>query len=269
MDISAYLDRIGLADAPEANLAGLARLQGAHLTAIPFENLDVFLGRPLSLAPPDLFAKIVSGRRGGYCFELNSLFGRLLAATGFAPVPHLARVWLRDPAETPPCTHLTHSLRLDGRRFLADVGFGAQTPRIPVPLDGEAVDDGGGPLRVVQQGDGALMVQRWSAGAWADQYGFDDRPALAIDVVVANHFVETHPSSRFRAHRMVGRFTADGRDALFDDQLSRRAGERLEERALPPGPAWREILTELFGIRLTLDARETARLDAPAVSAGS
>jgi N-hydroxyarylamine O-acetyltransferase len=262
MDVSAYLRRLGLDTPPRATLDGLRLLQRAHVESVPFENLDVFLGRPLSLEPDDLFDKVVVRRRGGYCFELNALFGRLLAALGFEAVPHLARVWLRDPPEPPPRTHLTHCVALDGRRYLTDVGFGASTPRLPLDIgSGEPIDDGDGPIRVRPDPSFGLMLQRWTDGRWANQYSFEDVPALAIDVRVSNHFVETHPSSHFRAARYVGLFTPHGRDGLADAQYTRRRDGMLDERTVPLGPEWRRLVADRFGLALDLTDAETARLD--------
>ena len=108
---SAYLARLGLdpAAAHPPDLRTLPRLQRAHMQAVPFENLDVFLRRPLSLERDALFAKVVTRRRGGYCFELNALYAALLRTLGFAVTPRLARVWLRDPAEPPTRNHLPPS----------------------------------------------------------------------------------------------------------------------------------------------------------------
>ena len=261
MDIPAYLDRIGLTEAPAATLAGLTRLQRAHIEAIPFENLDVFLGRPLSLGPDDLFAKIVGRRRGGYCFELNTLYGRLLAALGFDAVPHLGRVWLRDPVEAPPRSHLLHTVTIDGSRYLTDVGFGGGTPALPLDVAGEAaIDDGGGRVRLRRDPAFGFMLQRWAEDRWANQYSFEDVAALPIDVIVSNHFVETHPSSHFRTGRYAGLFTAEGRDGLADARFTSRRGSATEEREVPLGPEWRRLLGERFGIALDLTVQEEARL---------
>jgi arylamine N-acetyltransferase len=261
MDVALYLARIGLAERPPATLEGLRLLQRAHTQSVPFENLDVVLRRPLSLAPAALFDKVVVRRRGGYCFELNSLYGLLLAELGFAAVPHLARVWLRDPPEPPPRTHLTHSVTLDGRRWLTDVGFGGNTPRVPVPFEQpDGVEDGGGPIRVVADAQFGFMLQRRMEGDWANQFSFDDLPALPADVMVANHYVETHPASHFRSARYVGLFTPEGRDGLVDQAYTRRTGARIEEEQVPLGPAWVDLVAERFGIDLRLTPDEAARL---------
>jgi len=91
-DLSAYLDRIGLKQPPPATAEGLAQVQRAHRLAIPFENLDVILGRGIRIDSASVFAKLVTARRGGYCFEQNRLFEDALIALGFTVRPLLARV---------------------------------------------------------------------------------------------------------------------------------------------------------------------------------
>jgi N-hydroxyarylamine O-acetyltransferase len=103
-DLDAYLERIRLPEPPAPDASGLARLQLAHRLAIPFENLDVRLGRGIRIDGDSVFAKLVTAKRGGYCFEQNQLFGDALAALGFHARPLLARVWL-GASGVPPLTH--------------------------------------------------------------------------------------------------------------------------------------------------------------------
>jgi N-hydroxyarylamine O-acetyltransferase len=123
-DLSAYLERITLKTAPTADIDGLAQIQRAHRLTIPFENLDVKLGRGISLDPVHVFDKLVTRRRGGYCFEQNSLFLRALHAIGFEARPLLARVWMMAPDGVPPRTHTLNLVRIDGKDWIADAGFG-------------------------------------------------------------------------------------------------------------------------------------------------
>ncbi len=150
----AYLARLGF-DRPEApTLESLQRLQRAHVQTIPYENLDVLAGKPVSLDPIDLFRKIIVGRRGGYCFELNTLFGWLLRELGYDLEFRMGRVWLRDPGKVPPRNHGTHVVHLQGRTVITDVGFGGRAPRRPldIAVRDVSIEDGdaaGEPLRMV------------------------------------------------------------------------------------------------------------------------
>src|SRR5439155_2799294 len=132
-------------------------LHRAHLLAVPFENLSIHLGEPISLAPEDLFDKIVTRRRGGFCYELNGAFALLLEALG-ARVARLAARVYGDGRPGPPFDHLALAVYLDGGPWLADVGFGRHTT-YPLRFDerGEQ-DDPGGRFRLVDAPDGDLDV---------------------------------------------------------------------------------------------------------------
>ena len=265
MDVDRYLERIGLTQAPPATAAGLAALQWAHQTHVPFENLDVFLQRPLDLEPAALFEKIVLARRGGYCFELNTLFAELLRALGFQPSPHLARVWLRIADGTPARNHLAHSVVVDGRRWLTDVGFGGRAMRCPLVIDDPSpVDDGDGdgPVRIEPSAEFGYMIERFAEGAWQAQYSVDLGPAYPRDILVANHFTATNPASHFTQGRFVGMFTAAGRNGLVDRQLTLRDGPELVHHDVEDGDAWLDCIERHFGLRLDLSTDEYRRLTA-------
>jgi N-hydroxyarylamine O-acetyltransferase len=230
-----YLQRLGVSatDGPSFDL--LQRLQRAHVETIPYENLDVLEGHSVSLDPTDLFEKIIIGRRGGYCFELNTLFGWLLREIGFEIEFRMGRVWLRDPEEVPPRNHGTHIVRINGSEVIADVGFGGRAPRRPLDLAmlDQSIDDGDAaeePLQLIEAGEYGLMVQRRIEGSWRNQFSLEPAAAHASDLEVANFYQSTAPSSHFRHHLFVGVFRKDGRDGLFDTRLSkRRGGETIIE----------------------------------------
>jgi N-hydroxyarylamine O-acetyltransferase len=142
-DLDAYFDRIRWTGCTTANYATLAGLVDAHMSRIPFENLDVLLGRGISLDLSSLQRKLVDQRRGGYCFEHASLFAAVLETLGFSVTAHTARVVLFQPRSESPRTHMFLAVALDGETFVVDPGFGAQAPRVPLPLrDGVEVRAG-------------------------------------------------------------------------------------------------------------------------------
>jgi len=122
-DLDAYFERIRLAERPACTLEGLATVQRAHRLAIPFENLDVILGRGIAIDSASVFAKLVTARRGGYCFEQNRLFEDALLALGFNVRPLLARVWLGGEGPPPGKTHTLGLVTIDGQEWIADAGF--------------------------------------------------------------------------------------------------------------------------------------------------
>lgn len=214
IDLAAYLARIGFAGAPAPDLATLEGLHLAHLGRIPFENLDVRLGRPVSLDLDALQAKLVTGRRGGYCFEQNTLFAAVLRSIGFTVETLEARVRPAGVDASTPRTHMLLRAEVDGRAWLADVGFGADGPLLPVPLDGEPSVQPGGTYRVEQRPDGTLILRVLRDGSPRSLYGFKTIPALAVDFEVANHFTSTHPLSPFVRTLTVQRSTPESRHIL-------------------------------------------------------
>src|SRR4051794_35005419 len=159
LDLDAYLARVGYAGELRPTAAVLAALHRAHATHIPFENLDVLLGRPIRLDLEGLQAKLVRGRRGGYCFEQNVLFAAVLEQVGFRLTRLAARV--RFGAAGPrPRTHMLMRVEADGRPWLADVGFGGEGLLEPLPL---------APGRVARQSYWSYRVVQEDGGVWALQ----------------------------------------------------------------------------------------------------
>ena len=197
--IDAYLNRIGARAAPRADLAGLRRLHEAHVASIPFENLDILLGRGIRLDVDSLRAKLVDNRRGGYCFEQNTLFATILSSVGFEVTTLEARVRVNTTVVRPR-THMVLAVTIDGRDWLADVGFGGEGPIEPVSMDGmESTLIAGLRYRVVSEGP--LHVLQMQSGMrpdeWVDQYAFLRQAAQAVDFEMANWFTSTYPQSPF------------------------------------------------------------------------
>ncbi len=139
-DLDAYLARIDMPARPTPDAAGLDRLQHAHRLAIPFENLDVILGRGIAIDEASVFAKLVTARRGGYCFEQNRLFGDALTALGIEHRPLLARVWLGVTDTVPPLTHTFSLVTVEEREWVADPGFGGSYAPVMPLVDGAAAE---------------------------------------------------------------------------------------------------------------------------------
>jgi N-hydroxyarylamine O-acetyltransferase len=216
VDLSAYLARIGLGSAPGP--PGLDQLHRAHVTAIPFENLDPRRGVPVSLDPADLQDKLVRRRRGGYCFEQNLLLKAALDALGAQVDLFLARVRLGRPTGTPrPRTHLVLRVRAGGRDWHADAGFGRGTLLEPIPFGtGGPHEQSGWRYRVVQDGPELVLQTEQDAG-WVDLYGFVPEPVPFIDVETSNWFTCTHPRSPFVTGLIVAAQRPDGTRLTLSD----------------------------------------------------
>lgn len=256
MDLQAYLARIGLARPGEASLANLVRLHEAHTLAIPFENLDVLLERPIRLDLASLERKLVHERRGGYCFEQNGLFAAVLRELGYRVTTLGARVRYFAPAgSVTACSHMVLRVDCPEGPQLADVGFGGHGPTAPVPWAlfverAQRLDT----FRLVTSAAGTLLQAR-SQGAWLDLYEIGPEELHPIDYEVANWFTSTHPSSRFVQGLAVARPTADGRWTLRNGVLALRRGDVVEETPMRTRPELFAALARLFGIVLPEDAR--------------
>jgi N-hydroxyarylamine O-acetyltransferase len=205
-DLGAYLERIGLRGRP--TLAGVHR---AHLTSIPFENLDPQRGVPVSLAPEDLERKLVDERRGGYCFEQNMLLKAALEDLGAEVELLLARVRMgAPPGAVRPRSHLVLRVEAEGSSWHADVGFGLGSLLEPIPFGpGAPHEQAGWRFRVVEEGP-VLVLQTERGDGWVDLYGFDPEPVPPVDVETANWHTATHPRSPFVSGLVVAAQRGDG-----------------------------------------------------------
>ena len=240
--LAAYLARIGLDQLPEPTAEGLARLQLAHRAAVPFENIDVLLRCPIAIDSAGAFAKLVTARRGGYCFEHHRLYADMLAALGLPSRPLLGRprLGLAEDA-VGPRTHVLPLVELDGQRWIADAGFGGSyVPPLPLQHGAEAATGDGARhrLRHVQRPDGEWLLERAGPrattdgrhqdhGDWQAQYSFDLAPVQEADLQQSNHWTATWPQSRFVAGPIVSRVLAGGFVSLTGTSL-RAARERVE-----------------------------------------
>jgi len=259
--ITSYFNRIKIKDCT-TNLAGLTKLQENHMENIPFENLDIPVGRTIALDFPHLFNKIITKKRGGYCFELNTLYAELLKSLGFAPKPVLGRVWLSNPKKLPPRNHLAHLVKLDGKTYVTDVGFGGLITRIPLDINVSApVNDKDGIVRVVPFAEGQFMITRKTKKGWENQYSFEDVEISKEDISISNYYMSTHPNSHFFHHKFVGKYTKDGRIGLFNNKMSIRKGIKVvDKKRVDFGEDWLATIKKEFFLKLDFSEKELAVL---------
>jgi N-hydroxyarylamine O-acetyltransferase len=263
-DLDAYLARIGLPAAPPPTAEGLALLQRAHRLTIPFENLDVILGRGIAIDSDSVFAKLVTARRGGYCFEQNRLFGDALDALGFVWRPLLARVWLGIEGAPPPKTHTLNLVTIEGQDWIADAGFGGSYAP-PMPLaDGEtaAAPDGAlyrlmrDPLHgwmLERDGHPGTTDGRGTGEGWQPQYSFTLEAVFTADLILSNHWTSTAPGTRFLTVRIASIVLPQGFASLNDKAYRRRNGDKEASAELSDPRVYRMRLSLLFGIDLSAD----------------
>jgi len=264
IDLDRYLARIGYRGTPRADLETLRALTELHPAAIPFEAIDVLLGRPVDLSPDALQAKLIDGGRGGYCFEHNGLLKHVLGALGFTVEGLLARVfWLR-PQEAPPLplTHMALRVTIGGERWLADVGFGSCVAGAPLRLDplGAEQPTRHETFRLSSRGTWSLLEVQLPDG-WHAVYALSPEPALDSDYVAANWYTSTHPESGFRRELRVALTTPERRTSLADNRLTVRHVQGALERRFLSEPELADALVSTFGLRLdAASARQAAAI---------
>lgn len=254
MNLDAYLARIDYHGRRCVNHGVLVDLHEAHCAAIPFENLDVLLGKPILLDSVSLFNKLVVARRGGYCFEQNELFAQALEALGFKVTRLAARVRYRA-TQVLPRTHMVLRVDVDRDHWLADVGFGGEGPLHPIRLhEGQIDRQGAWTYRLVR--DHGLWVLRLQHGAGPlDLYAFDETPQLPADYEMANWYTCTHPSSIFLRSLTVQRSTHAERLILRNFEFTIDRGFAPETYRLAGEQELWPLLRERFGIALSPETK--------------
>lgn len=254
-DLTAYLARIGVNRPSAPDLASLAAIQWAHLTTIPFENLDILLGRPVTIDLDRVIDKLVVGGRGGYCFEHNALLAAALEDLGYGVTRLAARVrWLATGPT--PRTHMLLAVDVRGAgRYLVDVGFGGTCPTAPIPLAGGALAALHHDRYRLRADGGGLLLQLASGAGWMDMYWFTLEAQSPIDYEVANHYTSTHPQSRFMLGLTCARTTAEGRVTVRGNELVRRRGEETEREVIDDGERLLEVLASELGLRFPSGTR--------------
>jgi N-hydroxyarylamine O-acetyltransferase len=260
--LDAYCERVGWSERARPDLATLSGLLRAHMTRIPFENLDVLRGRRPRLDLDSLQAKLVGARRGGYCFEQATLFAAVLEALGFRPVRHAARVVLHAARTEVARTHMFLTVPLAEGTYVVDPGFGALAPPRPVPLlDGGADGPAQATHWMVRDGPHWALRTRSDAGvadAWVSTLEVEN----PIDFEMANHYTSTHPASPFVNRLMLRAYAADGAMVtVMNRDVTRRRGGRAETATLADRAALRALLATDFGF----DFPEAQHLAVPSI----
>lgn len=253
-DLPSYLKRIGYTGTPRPDHATLEALHLAHAARIPFENLDVLLGRAIRLDAASLQEKLVAGERGGYCFEQNLLFSAALEAVGF-PVRQLAGRVRYRAQRVLPRTHMLLLVEADGASWIADVGYGLAGLLLPLPLlSGHDSQQFRWRYRAVEE-SGRWLVQMQQNRAWTDLYAFSLEPQEFADFEMANYYVSTHPESRFVQTLTAQLPTPEARYLLRNREFTVDRGGDVETRALADDGELLAILAENFGLRFPAGTR--------------
>ncbi|MFD3746984.1 arylamine N-acetyltransferase [Nocardia sp. NPDC058633] len=255
LDLDAYLARIGYDGPRTASVDTLRALVRAHTTTIPFENLEIILGRGIALDLKTLQDKLLRQRRGGYCYENVGVFAAALERLGFGVTGLSGRVTY-GAAATGALRPATHALLRvttpdDDRVWICDVGFGFG------PLEPFELVDSGGEFtlgawryRLERGAEGLWVLYQFGGAGWIDRYTFTENPQFRIDYAVGNHFVSTSPRSPFTTRPFLQRFLPDVHHVLDDLTLSAEYPDgTATSRDIDPTELT-EILAEVFDIDL-------------------
>lgn len=269
VDLGAYFDRIGYHGPAEPTLAVLRALHELHPAAIAFEAIDVLLDRGIDISPAAVDAKLIERRRGGYCYEQNGLFARVLKAIGFDVEGMAAHVrWMAEPgAPPPPLTHRVMRVTIDGVPWLADVGFGSAVPTAPLRMDSiDPQPTRHETFRVVPMGPQHLL-QALVEDEWKPVYSIGAEPWLDGQYEMANWYTATHPNSHFRHRLIVTRTTPEARHILADGRLTIRRSDGTAEKRFLDADEIMAALAEIFHLPVAPEWRAVAERAAAAVAA--
>jgi len=259
MKAGAYLQRIGYHGQREPTVRTLSQLHSAHMYSVPFENLDIRLGRPIVLSLPSLFDKIVRRRRGGFCYELNSMFAWLLQEIGFKVQMLSGRVF-NGSVPGPEFDHMI--LLVDaGEKLLADVGFG-DSFIAPVLLNHEVQAMNGDSYRLAQEHHDWVLYRQRPAANWEPQYAFSLQPRRLDEFRAMCHYHQTSPDSSFTNKSVCSLATKDGRVTLSDDRFIVTSRGNRQEHTVATPQAYQDLLRIHFRLDLGDDV-DTAALMAP------
>jgi N-hydroxyarylamine O-acetyltransferase len=234
-------------------LETLRGLHKKHLLSVPFENLDIHLGRPIILSEDAFYDKIIRHHRGGFCYELNGSLAALLTRLGFKVTMLSARVADKSGGFSPEFDHMTLLVALKGR-WLADVGFGDSFTE-PKRLDYSGPQSDNRRVYRITNRSGGRLLSRWDAKKklWEPQYMFSLRPRKLVDFVRRSRYQQTSPNSHFKKGRLCTLLIRNGRVTLTDAKLIVTRRRRRLERLVKSRREFDRLSRKWFGINLHSD----------------
>lgn len=253
LDLDAYLQRIKYQGTIDVSWQTLQNLHTSHIFNIPFENLDIHLGKPILLEPEALFDKIVRRKRGGYCHEMNGLFALVLQQIGFSVEYHMARV-MYGAKSLRPRTHQMLLVTIDEQQWIADVGFGGHGLIAPLRLESGIVEQQfTEQFQLIQDERYGFVLQSRSQEEWQNLYAFTLETYLPIDYVPANYMASTSPDSLFTQRKICTVPTPQGRIFLVDRKLKITSHGKTQELEAKTNDEYLDLLSKYFGINIHAD----------------
>jgi N-hydroxyarylamine O-acetyltransferase len=257
-NLDAYFARIGYTGPRTPTVATLSALLLRHISSIPFENLDVLLGKTISLDPAVIERKLIHDQRGGYCYEQNTYFATVLRDLGFPVETLIARVRWNRPAHLESArTHMILRVEAEGRPWLVDVGFGSLGITAPLAFDVGDVEQSTPhePRRLLQRGVNLVHQVRFGT-EWHDIFLFTPEAVPVIDFELANWWSNQHPRSHFQQNLIATLVTPDGRLIILNRELTKRFPDgRTEKTPIESHAALLALLAEHYGLHFPVGTR--------------
>jgi N-hydroxyarylamine O-acetyltransferase len=247
-----YLARIGYKGPIKPDLETLSGIHTAHVNAIPFEGIDPLVGRPVKLDLASLHDKLIAGKRGGYCFEQNTIMKAAMEQIGFNVTGLAGRVRWMSPPDAPlgPREHMLLKVDLPEGAYLADVGFGACLFETPLRLEtGTEQSTRMGTFRLTEEA-GLHMLSAMQPEGWRVMYCFNLEPQFPSDFELGNYYTSTNPAAPFLHVLIMERLAADKRHKLVNTRyaIEARNGHVAEERMLASAQELGQVLNDVFGV---------------------
>ncbi|HWK45861.1 MAG TPA: arylamine N-acetyltransferase [Stellaceae bacterium] len=247
-----YLARIGCDGTIGPDLATLSAIHAAHVNAIPFEGIDPLLGRPVSLDLASVQEKLVDSRRGGYCFEQNTLLKAALEEIGFEVTGLGGRVRWMSPPDSPlgPREHMLLKVDLQDGAYLADVGFGACVLDTPLRFKTDVEQPTAMGTYRLSEADGLFSLSAKQPAGWRVMYVFNLEPQIPSDFQLGNWFTSTSPLAPFPRTLIMERVIADKRYKLINRRftIEARDGQIAVERSIDGAEELGQIFDEIFNV---------------------
>ncbi len=249
-EASEYLIRIGYTDAIHSDLSSLHQLQHRHLLTVPFENLDIHYGQKIELDTSKFYQKIVRSKRGGFCYELNELFGQLLLYLGYQVKRVSARVYDDRSGYGEEYDHLALIIHLEGIDYLVDVGFG-EFASTPIEIKIESVhSDPRGQFSIDHYDQNYIRICKLEIGKKNPQYIFKPRHRDLFEFKLKCLYHQTSEQSHFTKKKMISLMTHEGRITLTDQKLKILKNGKKNEVLIRSESEFLKYLRHYFSIEL-------------------
>lgn len=248
--IKEYLQRIDYHGSLNKKTFVLSALQLAHLTHIPYENIDILAGKPLSLEPQDLFQKIIVEHRGGFCFELQGLFKELLEALGFSVKQYSAR-FLDEGDKIQMRRHRVLVVTLGKNRYHLDVGVRNESPRKALKLTCDEIQTDGICLYRFDKDEffGWVLLQKQANKDWQPMYAFTEEIQIDDDFIMPTFYCEKHPDSDFNKYMKISIFNGESNYTIVDKIYKEYSNGKVQfKKKLETTDELKRVLKQHFGL---------------------